>query len=378
MRVLVAPDSFKGSMTAAEAAAGIARGLRASSRGREVEIDPCPIADGGEGTLDTLLAADPTGEVREVEVTGPLGERRAARWGLLAGGTVGVVELAEAAGLTLVHESRRDPAMTTTRGVGKLIAAAIEAGVERVVLGLGGSATNDGGAGAAQVLGVTFHRADGSVIDEPMRGGLHGEVAMVDGAALHPALRDGRVALEAACDVTNPLCGSNGAAAVYGPQKGATPAQVATLDAGLAWLAEVVGVSGTFAGAGAAGGFGYGAVALLGGRLRPGIELVLEAVGFERRVAAADGVITGEGRLDGQSLSGKAAAGVAGIALRAGRPCVVFAGSVAADRAALEGAGITETVSIGDGLSVAEAMRRGPELIERAATLWADRALTGG
>lgn len=376
MRVLVAPDSFKGSMTAVTAAAAVARGLRSAVSEAGVTIDACPIADGGEGTLDTLLAADASGEARTLEVVGPLGQARAARWGLIAGGAVGVVEMAEAAGLTLVPEADRDPTRTTTYGVGQLIDAALRAGVERVVLGLGGSATNDGGAGAAQALGVVFARADGSVFEEPMRGGLLSEVAGVDRSGLREALGSGAVGLSVACDVTNPLCGPRGAAAVYGPQKGATAEQVALLDAGLARLAEVAGEAGAFAGAGAAGGFGYGAVTLLGGRLRPGIELVLEAVGFAERVTAADVVITGEGRLDEQSLSGKATAGVAAAAREAGRPCVALAGSVGVAGSALADAGIVEAVAIGAGLSVDEAMRRGPELIERAAAAWADRWLT--
>ncbi|MEO0963621.1 MAG: glycerate kinase [Planctomycetota bacterium] len=376
MRVLVAPDSFKGSMTAVTAAAAIARGLRSAVGEAGVTIDACPIADGGEGTLDTLLAADASGEARTLEVVGPLGQARSARWGLVAGGAVGVVEMAEAAGLTLVPEADRDPTRTTTYGVGQLIDAALRAGVERVVLGLGGSATNDGGAGAAQALGVVFTRADGSVIGEPMRGGLLSEVAGVDRSGLRKRLGSGAAELSVACDVTNPLCGQRGAAAVYGPQKGATAEQVALLDAGLAQLAEVAGEAGAFVGAGAAGGFGYGAVALLGGRLRPGIELVLEAVGFAERVTAADVVITGEGRLDDQSLSGKATAGVAAAARGAGRPCVALAGSVGVAGWALADAGIVEAVAIGAGLSVDEAMRRGPELIERAAAAWAHRWLT--
>ncbi|MEO0586858.1 MAG: glycerate kinase [Planctomycetota bacterium] len=394
MRVLVATDSFKGSMTAVEAARAAERGLRraAAECGVEVDVDLCPIADGGEGTLDTLLAADATGAVRTERVTGPMGETIEARWGLLGGGRLGVVEMAEAAGLTLVPDAKRDPTRTTTFGVGQLIGAALDAGVERVLLGLGGSATNDGGSGAAQALGVRFERAEGGVIDEPMRGGVLSEVGSVVFDGLRTELAERRVAVEVACDVTNPLCGEAGAAAVYGPQKGATAEQVVSLDAGLANLAarmagsggamgEGLGeglATGAFAGAGAAGGFGYGAVAMLGGTLRPGIELVLEAVGFDGRVRRADVVVTGEGRLDEQSLSGKATVGVAAAARRAGVACVALAGGVSGGAGAFAAAGIGEAVAIGEGLEVGEAMRRGAELMEAGAAAWLGRRLGGG
>ncbi|MEM6333158.1 MAG: glycerate kinase [Planctomycetota bacterium] len=379
MRVLVAMDSFKGSMTAVAAARAAEHGVRraAAERGVEVAVDLCPIADGGEGTLDTLLAADSTGAARTARVTGPLGEAVDARWGLLSGGRLGVVEMAEAAGLTLVPEARRDPTRTTTYGVGELMRAAIECGVERLMLTLGGSATNDAGCGMAQALGVGFFDRAGARMAVPITGGVLGEIGRVDAASRVLGLGEGK--FEVACDVTNPLFGPEGAAAVYGPQKGATAAQVAALDVGLRHVAGLVAGGGAdVPGYGAAGGAAWGAACLLGGELRPGIELVLGAVGFDERVRRADVVLTGEGRLDEQSLSGKATVGVAGAARRAGVACVALAGGVsggASGARAFASAGIGEAVAIGEGLSVDEAMRRGEELMEVAAAGWLGRWL---
>jgi len=345
MRVLCCPDSFKESISATDAAAAMARGVRAAG----AEADVCPLADGGEGMVEALVAAT-GGAMRTSRVTGPLGEPVDAAWGLLPDGGA-VIELASAAGLAQVPVARRDPTKTTTFGVGELIRAALDAGATRIILGIGGSATTDGGTGAAQALGVRFIDAQGM-----MTGGQLARVTAIDPSALDPRLR--RVTITVACDVTNPLTGPNGAAAIYGPQKGATPAQVCELDDGLQHLASLLPVDSALPGMGAAGGFGFGAVAFLGATLRRGIELVLDAAHFDARVAMCDLVLTGEGKLDAQTMSGKTIAGV--LQWACGKRVVALVGRV-------EGEPPCEYRVIGQGLSSGESMRRAGELIERAA-----------
>lgn len=345
MRVLCCPDSFKESISSIDAARAMARGVRAAGH----EADVCPIADGGEGTVEALVAAT-GGALRTTRVTGPMGEPVDAPWGLLPGGTA-VIELAAAAGLALVPLDRRDPTKTTTFGVGELIGAALDAGAKRIILGIGGSATTDGGCGAAQALGVRFGGTSGA-----MCGGMLCDITSIDTGGLDARLKS--VEVTVACDVTNPLTGLRGAAHVYGPQKGATAKQVEQLDAGLAHLASLCGVDATLAGAGAAGGFGYGAVAMLGATLRRGIELVLDAVRFEERVAVCDLVLTGEGKLDAQTAQGKTIAGVMGRAR--GKRVVALVGKV-------EGEPGCEYRVIGAGLTTEESMARAGELLERAA-----------
>ena len=312
MRILLAPDSFKDSLGAGDAAAAMARGVAAVDP--SIQVDLCPIADGGEGTLDALAAALQGADLRSATVTGPLSTPVVARW-LFVPETAdrpatAVVELAQAAGLQLVPAEARNPLQTTTRGVGTLIRHALDAGVAEVLLTLGGSATSDGGAGCAQALGHRFTMATGRVMHRPLTGGDLENLAAIAAGSVDPRLARARVRV--ACDVTNPLCGLRGAAAVYGPQKGADPAAVARLERGLATLASLrPDVDADTPGAGAAGGMGFGALAFLGGALEPGIDLVLERVGFTGRAAAADLVLTGEGRFDAQSLSGKAVMGVA-------------------------------------------------------------------
>ncbi|MDY7108531.1 MAG: glycerate kinase, partial [Planctomycetota bacterium] len=315
MRVLCAPDKFKGTLDAAEAAAAMAAGAaRGGPVADPVLTDRCPVADGGEGTLEALIAAL-EGGIRTVEAVGPLGEPVAARYGLSGDGGTGVVEFAAASGLVLVPDSKRDPTRTTSFGTGQLIAAAAEAGCRTVIAGIGGSATCDGAAGLAQALGARFYDASGRLIEEPLTGGRLAEIARFERPPPErlPAIR-------VACDVSNPLLGPNGAAAVYGPQKGATRKQVEQLDEALSHLAAIVGGDVQTAGYGASGGAGFGLAMMCGATLEPGIELILQAVGFEKRCRAADLVLTGEGRLDGQSLQGKACMGVASAADRLGVP----------------------------------------------------------
>lgn len=363
MRILLAPDSFKESISARNAAEAMRRGVVAAL-GEAAEVDACPIADGGEGLVDAMLAA--TDGQRQLDlVTGPLGESVQAEWGRLGDGRTAVIELATAAGLALVPADRRDPTQTTTRGVGQLIALAIEQDAEHIILGIGGSGTNDAGSGAAQALGAQFFRR-GQLIREPMCGALLAEVDRVDLSPLGASLSS--VTIDVTTDVTNPLYGAYGAAHVYGPQKGATPEQVEALDQGLRHFATLFpAVDPHVAGCGAAGGFGFGALAMFGARLRRGIELVLETVGFDERVLGCDLCITGEGRLDGQTLNGKAISGVAAAARRHGVPVVALVGCTGMGAERAHEIGIERVVVIGEGLPAAESMARAGELLERAA-----------
>ena len=369
MKVICAPDSFKESLTAADAAAAMARGIRRVMP--DAEMDLCPIADGGEGTVDALVAAT-GGWIHTTTATGPRGRPVEARWGMLGGRAAGdepaaVIEMASASGLALLDEAERDPTLTTTFGSGQLIGAALDAGARRLILGIGGSATTDGGCGAAQALGVTFLDSDGGRIDPPIAGGMLAAIARIDLSTRDPRIDETRFTV--ACDVTNPLTGPDGAAHVYGPQKGATPRQIAQLDQALVHLAklfrEQLGCDvDAMPGAGAAGGMGAGMVALLGGTLQPGVAIVLEAVAFDERVQGCALCLTGEGRLDGTSLSGKACIGVAKAAARRGVPTVALAGLIGPDAERVRGVGIQQYHAISEGLTVAESIRRAAELIE--------------
>ncbi len=326
MRVLVAPDKFRGTLSAAEAARAIAAGwrrVRPSDRVEEV-----PMADGGEGTLDALLSVL-GGERRRVRVRGPLGDPVDAAFGLTAERPArAVVEMAAASGLALVSEPRRDPLRASTYGTGELIRAACRAGAREVIVGLGGSATTDGGAGMAQALGIRLLDAEGREVGSGGGGALV-QLAGIDAGGLDPDVR--RARFVAACDVEAPLTGPGGAAAVFGPQKGASRADVEVLDRALAHLAAIIhrdlGLDlRDVPGAGAAGGLGAGLVAFLGAHLRPGVGVVMEAVGLPARIEAADLVITGEGSFDAQSLLGKVAGGVIRAAREVGVPVVVLCG----------------------------------------------------
>ncbi len=363
MKVVVAPAPFKGSLSAAAAAEALAAGLRAALPAAEVVA--LPVADGGEGTVEAL-AASTGGALHGVEVTGPLGERRTARYGLLGDGETIAVEVAEASGLILVPPERRDPRRTTTRGTGELIARAVAAhGARRVLIGLGGSATCDAGAGLAQALGARLLDEGGA--DLPPGGAALARLARIDVSALQD------LEVTAACDVTNPLCGPEGAAAVYGPQKGATPQAVAELDRALARFAEVARRDlgrevAEVPGAGAAGGLGAGLLALFGASLRPGAALVLDAIGFDAALEGADLVVTGEGRLDRQTLSGKAPAGVLERARARGVPVLAVGGGLdPAAIDALHAAGFAALIPAVDGPSTVEqAMAQAAALLRRA------------
>lgn len=365
MKILCAPDSFKGSLTATDAAQAMAQGI--ADADDHATCDLCPIADGGEGTVETLLAAT-AGQRVVSRITGPLGEPVDAAWGYFEQNRrrIAVIELAAAAGLPLVSASRRDPTATTTFGVGELIRLALDRQVNEILLGIGGSATNDAACGAAQALGVMFFNAAGQRINVPMNGSRLAEVSRMDVHHMDPRLR--KVQLSIACDVTNPLFGPNGAAHVYAPQKGASPQQVQQLDKNLRQIADIWQHTcdtskdiATRAGGGAAGGFGAGAVAMLGASLRRGIEQILDAVDFDSRVRKADLCFTGEGKLDAQTQSGKAIAGVVQRARAAQTPVHAFAGRIDADPEALQAMGLTSWHAISDGQDEQTAMAHAGE-----------------
>jgi glycerate kinase len=347
MRVLVAPDKFKGSLTAAEVAGHIATGLRRVA-GDGVTTACVPVADGGDGTLDAAFAAG--FERVPVRASGPTGERVDAAYGRC--GNTALIELASVCGLVMLPGGRRDALRASSFGVGEVIGAAMDAGCLRIVLAVGGSASTDGGAGMLQALGARAGDRAGAPL---ARGGAAlREARSLDLSGLHPAVRHTEFIV--ASDVDNPLYGPQGAAAIYGPQKGASPADVAVLDEGLRqWAAVVtaaVGVAGAGReaepGAGAAGGVGFGALAVLGAALRPGIGMILELTGFAGEVAAADLVITGEGSLDEQTLRGKAPAGVAAAARARGVPVLAIAGRVCLPADRLAAAGIARAYALSD------------------------------
>lgn len=326
MRILVAPDKFRGTLTARQAAEAFATGWRRERPDDDVEL--VPMADGGEGTMDALVESL-GGRVEATTVTGPMGDPVDAAFGLVPsrGGTLGVVEMARASGLALLDEDRRDPLRTTTRGTGELMARAIDAGADRLVVCIGGSATNDGGVGMASALGGRFLDASGNPIADG--GEALVTLARIDLSRMHPSLV--RVHVTGACDVDNPLTGPSGASAVYGPQKGASADDVAVLDRALGHLAAVVERDLAIGlrdepGAGAAGGLGFGLMAFCGARLHPGVEVVMDAVGLVERITAADLVITGEGSLDEQSLHGKTPAGVLTACRLAEVPAAIVCG----------------------------------------------------
>jgi glycerate kinase len=326
MRVLIAPDKFRGTLTAAQAAHAMGSGWRRARPGDEVvEV---PMADGGEGTLDAMVEAL-GGERRRASVHGPLGDPVDAEYGIVSGpsGVTAVVEMARASGLALIGESRRDPRRTSTRGTGELIRAALGHGPADVIACIGGSATNDGGAGLAQALGVRLLSSVGGEI-RPGGASLL-DLERIDMSRLDPSVA--RTRFLVACDVDNSLTGPRGASVVFGPQKGATGDDVLLLERALGHLAAVIfrdlGLDvRELSGGGAAGGLGAGMVAFLGAHLRPGVELVMDTVGLGRRVARADLVLTGEGALDLQSLHGKVPDGVIGAAWAAGVPALVLCG----------------------------------------------------
>ncbi|MEY2668409.1 MAG: hypothetical protein RJA59_1047, partial [Pseudomonadota bacterium] len=364
-RVVVAPDSFKGSLSAVQAAEAMERGVR--SAWPDAQVVKVPIADGGEGTVEALVTAT-GGRFETRTVRGPLGRPAEARWGVLGGGRTAVIEMAAASGITLVPEGRRDPRIASTFGTGQLLLAALDAGFRHVVVGIGGSATNDGGAGMARALGVRL--LDGRGEPLPEGGAALARVVSIELGGVDARLAEAEILV--ACDVDNPLTGPRGASAVYGPQKGATPAVVAELDAALERYARVAreatgrDVAGV-PGAGAAGGLGAGLLFFTPARLVPGIDLVLDSTRFDEQVRGASLVIVGEGRTDHQTAMGKAPVGVARVAARHGVPVLLVSGSLGPGAEEVLAQGIGRIVQAApEGMPVAEAMGRAAELLEAA------------
>lgn len=326
MKIVVAPDSFKGSVTALEAANAIEQGLHRVFP--DAIIDKIPMADGGEGTVQSLVDAT-GGHIRSERVLGPIGDEVEAEFGILPDGITAVIEMASASGLTLVPPDKRNPLITTTFGTGQLIHAALELGCRRLIIGIGGSATNDGGAGMAEALGVRLLKSVETLIQRG--GGGLAELESIDITDLHPAILETETIV--ACDVNNPLTGPDGASHVYGPQKGATPEMVNTLDANLAHydaiLTRTLGKSINHTpGAGAAGGLGAGLIAFLNAELKLGIDIMIDAVNLKERMKGSTLVITGEGQLDFQTAFGKTPVGVAKVAKSYNIPVIAIAGSI--------------------------------------------------
>ncbi|MVW70163.1 glycerate kinase [Bordetella sp. 15P40C-2] len=365
MKIVIAPDSFKESLSAPDAAAAIARGVKQAYP--DAETICIPMADGGEGTVAAVLAAT-GGQWRTTRVRGALGEPIEAPWGWLDDATA-VIEMAAAAGLEQTPPDKRDPMRASSGGVGELILAALDAGAQRIILGLGGSSTNDGGAGLLAALGVRFLDSNGSTL--PCGGAALANLDRLDMSKLDARLAQTRI--EIASDVDNPLCGSQGASAIFGPQKGATAEQVKLLDDSLRRFADVCARDlgrdlRDAPGAGAAGGLGFAAHAFLNARFRPGVEVVAELGNLAQAMAGAALAFTGEGRMDAQTLRGKTPAGVARIAQRAGVPVVALAGSLGAGYEELHAGGITAAFSLAPGPVTLE------HACENAAQYLCDRA----
>ena len=366
MKIVIAPDSFKDSLSAEKVADAIAAGLADALP--HAQLVKCPMADGGEGTVEAIVAAG-NGQLRRNHVQGPLGAPVEAHWGWLPDSHTAIIEMAEASGLQLLKQEQRNACITSTFGTGELIKAALDAGARRVILAIGGSATNDAGAGALQALGLGLFDAQGNSLP---RGGLAlAHVARIELAGLDPRLAE--VRFEIAADVNNPLCGEHGASAIFGPQKGASAEHVQLLDQALGHFADHCAKVlpkdvRQEPGSGAAGGLGFAAKAFLGAQFRAGVEVVAELVGLAEAVKGADLVITGEGRFDAQTLRGKTPFGVASIARAEGVPVVVLAGTLGEGYQALYEHGINAAFAIASGPMTLQ------DACARAAPLLTDRA----
>ena len=376
MKIVIAPQGFKATLSGLEAARAIARGVSAALPDAETVL--APVADGGDGTLNALV--DGTGgQVFASRVTGPLGQPVEAQWGVMGDGRTAVIEMALASGIALVPQRRRNPRITTTAGTGEILREALDRGYDRIIVGLGGSATNDGGTGLAAALGARFLDSAGHPL--PPGGSALAGLDRVETDGLHPGLRDATII--AATDVTNPLCGPEGASAIFGPQKGASPEMVQELDAALVNYARVVArdlgrdVS-EHPGAGAAGGLGAGLIAFAGATLQSGIDMVCDVIGFDALLEGADLVITGEGRADRSTIFNKAPVGVARHANAHGVPTVLLAGGLGPGYEELYGHSLAAVVCIADRpMSFDVSLSRTAELLESAAERTMRLLLTG-
>ncbi len=369
MKIIIAPQALKGCLQASQAAQAIARGARRVWPDAQYVL--LPIADGGEGTTLALVEAT-GGQIIAARVTGPLGQPVDSFFGVLPaaeGPPAAVIEMAAAAGLPLVAAAQRDPRITTTRGVGELLRLALDCGCRRFIIGIGGSATNDGGAGMVQALGVSLRDERGAEL--PPGGAALARLSQIDAAGLDPRLRESSILV--ACDVSNPLCGPEGASAIYGPQKGATPAMVAELDAALAHYAEIIKRDQgkdvrDVPGAGAAGGLGAGLLAFFNATLTPGAPLILDTLRLDEHLRDAMLLITAEGRLDGQTVYGKSVAAVAARAQAQGVPVVALAGSLGDSYEALYHIGVNAVIPLPDApMPLETAMQYADDLLAAAA-----------
>ncbi len=372
MKIVVAPDSFKGSLTAVEVSDAIEQGVREIFP--EAEIVKIPMADGGDGTVQCLVNAT-GGEILREKVTGPLGDEVLASYGILGDKKTAVIEMAEASGLTLVPENKRNPLITTTYGTGQLIKAALDQGCRKMIIGIGGSATNDGGAGMVQALGVKLLDQEGKEIG--FGGGELKKVFRIDTKYLDNRLSETKVLI--ASDVSNPLCGPKGASKIYGPQKGATPEIIEELDESLAYFAEIIKRDlnkdiKDIPGAGAAGGLGAGLMAFLDAELRPGIEIIIEIVKLEQAIKDADLVITGEGKIDSQTIYGKAPIGVAKIAKKYNIPVIAVAAIIGDDADIVHQYGINTLIKISEPpISLTEPKPKKVQLIRKCIKQFLER-----
>lgn len=370
LKILCCPDAFKDCMSASEAAYAMAKGIKELVP--DAFVDVCPLADGGEGTVEAIVNSA-RGRFQKTTVRDPLGRELEAEWGTYAtpkGERAAVIELAAASGIERLTADERNPMLTSSYGTGQLIAAALDQDITHLILGIGGSATNDGGCGAAQALGAKFYNHNDQLIETPIAGGMLRDIARIDLSELNPKLKD--IDLAVACDVTNPMTGENGAAHTFGPQKGATDEQVQQLDEGLKHLAQLFRDQldrdvEMREGAGAAGAFGGGAVALFNGRLQRGIDLVFKAIGFSQKLSGTHLVLTGEGKLDRSTWDGKTITGVIGKAHPMRIPIVALVGTIGPGAQMAWDRGLTSYEVIAGDLPPEESIRRAPELIGAAA-----------
>lgn len=357
MKIVIAPDSYKESLSASEVAQAIEKGFREIFP--DAQYVSVPVADGGEGTVEAMIAAT-QGTEHSAWVTGPLGEKVNANWGMSGDGKTAFIEMAAASGLALVPPEKRNPLITTSRGTGELILQALESGARNIIIGIGGSATNDGGAGMIQALGAKLCDANGTEIG--YGGGSLNSLNAIDISGLDPRLCACKIRV--ACDVTNPLVGEKGASRIFGPQKGATEALIVELDANLAHYADIIKKSlrvdvREVPGAGAAGGMGAALMAFLGAELKSGIEIVTQALNLEEHIHDCTLVVTGEGRIDSQSIHGKVPVGVASVAKKYHKPVIGIAGSLTRDVAVVHQHGIDAVFSVLSSIGTLEEAFRG-------------------
>ena len=357
MKIVIAPDSYKESLSATEVAQAIEKGFREIFP--DAQYVSVPVADGGEGTVEAMIAAT-HGSAHSALVTGPLGEKVNADWGMSGDGKTAFIEMAAASGLALVPPDKRNPLITTSRGTGELILQALDSGASNIIIGIGGSATNDGGAGMVQALGAKLCDANGTEIG--YGGGSLNSLNTIDVSGLDPRIKN--CAIRVACDVTNPLVGELGASRIFGPQKGATEALILELDRNLAHYADIIKKSlgvdvKNVPGAGAAGGMGAALMAFLGAELKSGIEIVTQALNLEEHIHDCTLVVTGEGRIDSQSIHGKVPVGVANVAKKYHKPVIGIAGSLTRDVGVVHQYGIDAVFSVLTSIGTLEEAFRG-------------------